>query len=461
MKNLAPRALLGVRAFCTALMWIPNVQAADTTLLINGTVVAPDGVIPNGWVAVQDGKIISVSAAKPAIAGARSLMTSDIIFPGFVDLHNHQLYGVFPRWKPPRTFASRYEWRADPAYLQSIQDPEGRLIGAHFCDMNTYVEIKALAGGTTSILGIYEPADTPKVPPCVSGLARNLDWSTGFYGFAVGQERAGNILGVMPNDMKLSAGTLALIQKGQLDLIAVHLAEGQRADPATLSEFARLEELKLLTPKTTVIHGVALSERDFTKLQDVGASFVWSPRSNFELYGQTADIAAAVRQKVTMALAPDWSPTGSTNMLAEIVYAKGVIDRQFKGLLSTKQLFEMATIVPARIAKIDDKVGSLAPGRYADLFLLRGDGANPFDALTGSSPQDVTLTVVNGVPVYGTPGYLASLGIPDVDTVTLCTEARAINRTALPGDNFTKVAARLSATLAAEKIQLAGLAECP
>src|SRR6185295_13800387 len=108
------------------------------------------------------------------------------------------------------------------------------------------------------------------------------------------------------------------------------------------------KELKLLTPNTAIIHGVALTESDFAEIRAAGASFVWSPRSNFELYGETADLAAAVRQKVTMALAPDWSPTGSTNMLAEIGYAKGVIDRQFKGLISPRQLFEMATSVPAR-----------------------------------------------------------------------------------------------------------------
>ncbi len=430
----------------------------DPPLLINGTVVAPDRVIPNGWVAIRDGKILSISDTKPVLPTARTLTTRDIIFPGFVDLHNHPLYGVFPRWKPPKVYPNRYEWRADAGYWQAIQTPELKLVTTHFCDMDAYVELKALAGGTTSLLGIYRPADTAVISPCVSGLVRNLDWASGFHGTGMGQERAGNILGVRPSDLKLSEETLARIKTGPMDLIAVHLGEGQRNDADSRAEFARLKDLDLLTPNTAVIHGVALSESDFREIKNAGAAFIWSPRSNFELYGETADIAAAIRQKVTMALAPDWSPTGSTNMLAEIGYAKSVIDRQFKGLISPQQLFEMATLVPARIAHIDDKVSSLKPGLYADLFLLRGDTAKPFDALAGAAPQDVTLTLVNGVPIYGSRDYLDALGAAP-EAVTMCNQAKAINTQAMPG-KFADIIARLTLALAGEKLTLAGLAEC-
>lgn len=433
--------------------------AAEGPLLINGAIVTPERVIQNGWIALRDGKIAAISETQPQIAGARVLVTRDIVFPGFIDLHNHPLYGIFPRWRPPKVYPNRYEWRADTGYWQAIQTPEGKLVAARFCDMDTYVEMKALMGGTTSLLGIYRPADTAVVPPCVAGLARNLDWASGFHGDGLGHERAGNILGVRPNDLKLSEETLAQIKRGPIDLIAVHLGEGQRGDPDSRAEFARLKELKLLTPNTAVIHGVALSESDFGEIKAAGASFVWSPRSNFELYGETADLAAALRQKVTMALAPDWSPTGSTNMLAEIVYAKGVIDRQFKGLISAQQLFEMATSIPARIAHIDDKAGSLKVGLAADLFLLRGDASKPFDALVAAKPQDVMLTVVDGVPLFGAADHMSAVGVTAMETVNLCGQERGIN----PGsivDGFADITARLTGALRAENLTLAGLAEC-
>src|ERR1700730_12015768 len=97
-----------------------------------------------------------------------------------------------------------------------------------------------------------------------------------------------------------------------------------------------------------------------------GAALIWSPRSNFELYGFTTDVRTARKTNVTIALAPDWSPTGSTNSLAELRYAKQVSHEKLADFFSDKDLFEMSTSIPARIARIDDKVGSVKKGLYAD-----------------------------------------------------------------------------------------------
>lgn len=428
--------------------------ARAETLLINGTIVAPDQVFRNGWLAIEDGKIRSVTPARPDVKATRELITTDLVFPGFVDLHNHPLYGVFPRWHPPKIYANRYQWRSDPGYWSAIQTPEGKLVATHFCDMNAYVELQALAGGTTSILGLYQPADTPRVEACVEGLARNLDWASGFHGPGVGKERIANVLGVRPNDIKLSPQAMEMVKRGDYDLIAVHLAEGQRGDTDSQAEFAELKKLGLLGPRTAVIHGGGLREADFAELAKAGGAFIWSPRSNFELYGETADVPAAVRQKVTIALAPDWSPTGSMNMLAELAYAKMVSDRDFGRLFSSKYLFEMATAVPARIARIDDKVGSLKPGLMADVLLLRGDARNPYDTLVSAKPEDVTLTLVGGAPVYGARDYLVKLGVAAPETLSLCGATRAA---ALP---IGAISARLAKALEAEKLRLGPLAEC-
>jgi 5-methylthioadenosine/S-adenosylhomocysteine deaminase len=94
MRRLMTRLLLGM-----CLLARPALAAADGgPVLIGGTIVAADRVIPNGWIAVQNGKILSISEAKPVLPGARTIATHDIVFPGLVDLHNHPLYAVFPRW---------------------------------------------------------------------------------------------------------------------------------------------------------------------------------------------------------------------------------------------------------------------------------------------------------------------------------------------------------------------------
>ena len=155
-------------------------------------------------------------------------------------------------------------------------------------------------------------------------------------------------------------------------------------------------------------------------MAEAGTALIWSPRSNLELYGDTADIPLALSHNVTIALAPDWAPTGSSNMLAEIGYADSVVQTRLGAVLSEKQLFEMATVTPARIAHIDDKVGALIEGNYADLFLLHGDASDPYRALAHAKPQDTTLVLVGGQPIYGLRSNLAALGIIHIEDVEVC-----------------------------------------
>jgi cytosine/adenosine deaminase-related metal-dependent hydrolase len=306
---------------------------------------------------------------------------------------------------------------------------------------------------------VFQPADTPIIQACIGGLARNLDWSSGFHG-PLGDEHIGNVLGVRPSDLRLSDDAITRFKHGQLDLIAVHLAEGQRDDPETQREFIRLQDLDLLSDKTAVIHGVALGKDDFALMHKVGASLIWSPRSNFELYGETADVPTALRQNVVVALAPDWSPTGSTNMLGELAYAWTVSQRDFGGRPNPQQLFEMATSIPAHIARLDKKIGSLAPGHVADLFLLHAQGKNVYEALVNATPGDVTLTMVGGTAIYGVPDYLKALGASDTEAVNACGQNRAVNDAAL-NDTLADTTAHLKDALAQEGVSLAGLVECP
>jgi 5-methylthioadenosine/S-adenosylhomocysteine deaminase len=455
-------------AFAVSLLgaFICGLQAADAAapapravVLLGGTVVTPDAVIPNGWVAIDNGKIISITAARPNLPAARVLATGDLIFPGLVDLHNHPLYNVYPRWTPPMVYANRYQWRTAPEYIAALAEPHGKIVGPNFCDMDAFVELKGLFGGTTSTLGISQPRDTAVT--CITGLARNLDWFTGFYGTTIGQERVRAALGVQPGDIRDTAPALAaLLKNGQIDLLAIHIAEGQRGDPLSQGEFAELEKLGLLTAHTAIIHGVALTRADFAKVHAVGAALIWSPRSNFELYGETARVADAVAENVTIALAPDWSPTGSTNMLAELKFAKRISDSRFNALFSAKQLFEMASAIPAKTAHIDDKVGALKPGLYADLFLLRGDPAHPYDALVNASPEDVALTMVGGVAISGDARYLAALGITQTEATTVCSAQIAINTQALPGGSLMEIKKRLNKALTDNKVSLGPMAEC-
>ncbi len=444
--------------------------AQPARMLIGGQLVMPDGTIPHGWLELQNGRIIRVYTEKPALEGVPALETDDYIFPGFIDLHNHPTYNIFPRWAPPVKFPNRYAWRDSDEYKRLIERPAAKLFegGENFCDVDEYVEVKALIGGTTSMIGISaaRPATATQpakaTPDCVKGLVRNLDSFTGFYGAETDHERIVNSIGILPRDMNAQrASEIAQgIGNGGIDLLAIHMAEGLPTDAESESELDALDAHHLLTAHTVLIHSVGLSPSQLMRVHAANAAIVWSPRSNFELYGATANVDAAFRDGVSIALAPDWSPTGSDNMLDEVKYAAGVSRTRLDGLFSDRELVEMASGVPARIARIDDKVGTIAPGQYADFFLLKSDSKkNAFDALAASNVKDVEMVFINGIALYGTPQKMGAMGIP-LEAIQVCGEARALNSTELKAGSFADVSKRLAAKMKAAGTELAPLVEC-
>jgi 5-methylthioadenosine/S-adenosylhomocysteine deaminase len=429
----------------------------------------PAGVVPDGWLEIEGGKIIRMYTSRPVLAGVKAVATEDYIFAGFVDLHNHPMYNIYPRWTPPHKYPNRYAWRDSEEY-KAVLDRPNRMIaagGESFCDIDEYVEVKALIGGTTSMIGISgarpagggQPAKT--TPECVKGLVRNLESYTGFYGPDVDRERIVNSIGILPRDMNahVAAGVAKGIRDGDVDLLAIHIAEGLPTDAESASEVDALEAKGLLGAHTVLIHAVGLSPSQMARVHRAGAAIVWSPRSNFELYGQTANVVAAFDEGVTTALAPDWAPNGSDNMLDEIKYASGVSREKLGGLFSARALVEMASSVPAGIARIDDKVGTIAAGQYGDFFLLKVKGANPYEALVGANVKDVDMVFINGVPVYGAPERFAGLGIA-TEALEVCGVKKVLNIGALPAGSFAGVQGRLEAKMKGAGITLAPLAEC-
>jgi len=326
-----------------------------------------------------------------------------------------------------------------------------------------------LIGGTTSIIGLGSNDPAHPSPDCLRGLVRNLDHYTGFYGSAVDHERIANSIGILPRDM--SAETAAThaqaIAHGSLDLLAIHVAEGLPTDQESSQELDMLEARGLLTAHTALVHSVGLSPSQLARVHRAGSSIVWSPRSNFELYGATANVEAAFREGVTISLAPDWSPSGSDNMWEEIQYAHNVSDRDLGGLFSARQLIEMASSIPARVAYIDDKVGTLAPGMRADLFLVHPLEAksaqamhSAYDAILSQGITAVDLVMVDGVSVYGKPELLKSLHL-ETESLTICGTEKALNSAALPSGSFAQVESRLRDRMKAIGAELGPLDSCP
>ena len=437
-------------------------QAQDRTIVISGSVVTPEKVLNKGWVVIKHKKISAVSETLPTEENAIWVDTDDIIFPGFIDLHNHPMYAMFEPWNAKQLFNNRYEWRSFERYKQEIStparniqdDPQG------FCDIAEFAEVQALTGGTTTFSGTFLLRSFTTFPACFSRLAvRKLEIDTGFYA-GHGHERVQNVLGVGRDLNEAAAAEVRRkIAEKRLDLVLIHVAEGKRTDPESAKEFDLLKDRGFLTHTTAVIHGVAFDKSDFGKMRSAAVALVWSPQSNMILYNTTTDVVAAFREGVSIALAPDWAPSGAKNMLGEIQYAAKLNKTSLGGFFSNQQLFEMATSIPARIAHIDDKVGTIQPGLFADLFLLHGDPTQPFDSLVQSRQQDVSLVVVNGVPIYGDAALMTKFNVT-TEPIPFCGETKSLNLGVLPNGKLSDVQQRLGQKMEAYKLKLAKVDPC-
>ena len=470
MNCVNSRFLSGLLFVFAFFNFASNALATDpphNRLLIRGNIVTPDGVLPNYWLEIQNGIILHITQQPLNPDNASILETNDLIFPGFIDLHNHPTFNVLPRWTPPLKFRNRYVWRDWEVYKHDLEDKAYQLFdnGENDCDIDEFAEVKALIGGTTSMIGFSSINKSTPLNPCVEGFVRILDVATGFYGKGQGHERIVNSIGITPRDMNANsiARVAAGIKDGSIDLLAIHIAEGLPTDAESAQELDLLDSHGLLGPHTTLIHAVGLSPAQFARVHKAGASIVWSPRSNFVLYGVTANLEAAFREGVTISLAPDWSPSGSDNMWDEIRYAHKISTENYSTLFSDRQLVEMASSVPARVARINDKVGTLAPGMLADFFLVHTENAlalqNPYSTIASGTINQIDLVVIAGRPLYGNEIDLKKL-IPNSEPLSICGSAKALNLDALPAGSFAAVQSRLTAKLKTLGSNLAPIAEC-
>jgi len=189
----------------------------------------------------------------------------------------------------------------------------------------------------------------------------------------------------------------------------LHLSEG--LDAKAREHFLALNFAPnkwAITPQLTGIHCAALKAEDFTIFGQLGGAMVWSPLSNLLLYGATANIAAAIAAGVRIGIGSDWSPSGSKNLLGEIKVA-WLVAQQIGGI-ARHDIVAMATRTAAKILGWGSVLGTLEPGKLADLIVVEGTSEDPYDRLIRAKESDLTLVVINGVPRYGRNTLMSALG---------------------------------------------------
>jgi hypothetical protein len=384
-------------------------------------------VVMDGTLWIADAEIAAITnrgdPAPEGFAGVTPVATGGTVLPGLIELHNHVAYNVLPLWHVPQRYTNRDTWGNSDQYHQLVTAPMKTIGEATelLPALVRYVECKALVGGVTTTQGIAL-FSAPGVRRYYRGIVRNVEET----GDPQLPEAGSRIADVDASDPQ---AFLTEIERKKCFLL--HLSEGTDAAAHKHFEALGLPGGKwAIAPSLAGIHCVALTPGDFAVMAAHGASMVWSPFSNLLLYGQTANVAAAAAAGGTgpafkLSLGSDWSPTGSKSLFGELKTAR-VYSQNNGNPFSDEQLVRMATLQAAEILGWDHQVGSLEPGKRADLLVVKGQNdAAPLVPLFEGDERTVQLVAINGTPRYGTPALMAADG-PGLETLTVGGEQRML-----------------------------------
>jgi 5-methylthioadenosine/S-adenosylhomocysteine deaminase len=165
-----------------------------------------------------------------------------------------------------------------------------------------------------------------------------------------------------------------------------------------------LDEAGLLGPDLQLVHPLGTSEEDRAALVKHGVSYSTSPIGEARRAGEI-QLAEMLTAGVKMSLSIDHTTTYDADMFMQMrtLLTLNMHRMGAKFKLPTKRLVELATIEGARDLGFADRIGSLTPGKRADLILVSTSDINmapvgdPYDALVQlAQPPNVDTVVVDG-----------------------------------------------------------------
>jgi cytosine/adenosine deaminase-related metal-dependent hydrolase len=188
-----------------------------------------------------------------------------------------------------------------------------------------------------------------------------------------------------------------------------HLAETADEDEYCREHFGRtpteyLESLGWLGPDVWLAHGVHLDDHAISSIAAAGTGVAHCPTSNARLGSGICRTRALLDAGVPVGLGVDGAASSEARSLRGEVSAATFFARAVggAGAMSVREAVELGTLGGARVLGRESEIGSLEPGKLADLALWRVDTlphagiADPVAALVLGPPPPLELLMVNG-----------------------------------------------------------------
>jgi cytosine/adenosine deaminase-related metal-dependent hydrolase len=196
--------------------------------------------------------------------------------------------------------------------------------------------------------------------------------------------------------------------------ITVHVAMGRVAGRFAMVK--QLHDLGLLGPDTTYIHCCYFSEEEWRLVADSGGTISIAPQVEIQMGHGWPPVMKAIEYGLRPSLSIDVVTTVPGDMFTQIRAAFGAERARVNAdcwqadipipetSLTARDMLVMATINGAHVAGLEDRTGSLTPGKQADVVLLDARALNvapvidPVAAVTLSADvSNVDTVIVNGV----------------------------------------------------------------
>jgi len=192
-----------------------------------------------------------------------------------------------------------------------------------------------------------------------------------------------------------------------------------------------VESFGWVGPDVWFAHGIHLDDRAVGTLAATGTGVAHCPTSNARLGAGVCRTRDLRRAGVPVGLGVDGAASNEAASLVEELRHSVLFARAVGGptALTVRDGLELATIGGARVLGWDDRIGSLEPGKQADLALWRVDTAahagiaDPVAALVLGTPPPLELLLVQGRPVVRHDAMV------EVDEERLAVDVRAASET--------------------------------
>lgn len=362
--------------------------------------IEPAGLLLTGHaLAVRDGRIEALLPTDQMRAQFSCRETfrlpGQLLMPGLVNLHCHSAMSLLRGYADDLPLMRWLQERIWPA--------EGALAGKEFVATGSKLAaLEMLRGGTTCVNDMYFfPEETAKA---MAGIGMRATLGMIVIDFPTAYAQSGDdylAKGLQTRDDYADNALLSfclaphapytvsdpLLQRiselsAQLDVpihIHMHETEQEIADEVVrtgMRPVDRLDRLGIIGPRTIAVHAVHLSDTEMALLARRGAHLAHCPTSNLKLGSGIANVPAWERHGITWGLGTDGAASNNRldawqELRHAALLAKG--RSHDASALTAHRVLSAATLGGAKALGLDSKIGSLLPGKAADMIAVRLD----------------------------------------------------------------------------------------